>query len=258
MERARARGAGRSGPPARASGLPRRGHPARGVRPRPARGGRAATPFLPRGPVEGHRVPGGLRGRRERPVRAARRDRRAGWLYEARRLALLAVELFADEARGGFFLTPADARGARRPQEGARRPPDAVRQLDAGLRPAPPLPHLRGRGAASGRRSPSSASFTPSSSGRRRRWGTRSAPSTCTSRPRGRSRSSAPRGTRSHASHSRRSTPNAVVAFGPADDVPLLEGKTEVDGRPAVYVCERFACQAPVTDAASLESARRG
>jgi uncharacterized protein YyaL (SSP411 family) len=46
--------------------------------------------------------------------------------------------------------------------------------------------------------------------------------------------------------------PNAVVAFGPSDDVPLLEGKTLVDGRPAVYVCERFACQAPVTDPAAL------
>ncbi len=41
---------------------------------------------------------------------------------------------------------------------------------------------------------------------------------------------------------------NAVVAFGPADDVPLLAGKTLVDGRPAVYVCERFACRAPVTE----------
>jgi hypothetical protein len=44
----------------------------------------------------------------------------------------------------------------------------------------------------------------------------------------------------------------AVVAVGPADDVPLLEGKTLVDGKPAVYVCERFACQAPVTDPARL------
>jgi len=42
--------------------------------------------------------------------------------------------------------------------------------------------------------------------------------------------------------------PNAVVAFGPSDDVPLLEGKGLVGGKPAVYVCERFACQAPVTD----------
>ena len=46
--------------------------------------------------------------------------------------------------------------------------------------------------------------------------------------------------------------PNAVVAFGPADDVPLLEAKALVDGKPAVYVCERFACRAPVTDLAQL------
>jgi uncharacterized protein YyaL (SSP411 family) len=46
--------------------------------------------------------------------------------------------------------------------------------------------------------------------------------------------------------------PNAVVAFGPAEDVPLLENKTLVDGAAAVYVCERFACRAPVTQPAEL------
>src|SRR5207245_6934855 len=30
------------------------------------------------------------------------------WLHESHRLALLAVVLFADEERGGFFLTPVD------------------------------------------------------------------------------------------------------------------------------------------------------
>ena len=46
--------------------------------------------------------------------------------------------------------------------------------------------------------------------------------------------------------------PNAVVAFGPSDDVPLLLGKELVDGQPAVYICENFACRAPVTEAAAL------
>jgi len=50
--------------------------------------------------------------------------------------------------------------------------------------------------------------------------------------------------------------PNTVVAVGPATGVPLLEGKDLVAGRPAVYVCERFVCRAPVTDAGELHGGR--
>jgi uncharacterized protein YyaL (SSP411 family) len=46
--------------------------------------------------------------------------------------------------------------------------------------------------------------------------------------------------------------PNTVVAVGPSDEIPLLAGKSLVDGKPAVYVCERFACQAPVTEPSAL------
>jgi uncharacterized protein len=46
--------------------------------------------------------------------------------------------------------------------------------------------------------------------------------------------------------------PQTVVAVGPGDEVPLLEGKGLVEGKPAVYVCERFVCQRPVTDPAAL------
>ena len=48
--------------------------------------------------------------------------------------------------------------------------------------------------------------------------------------------------------------PNTVVAVGPSEAVPLLAGKGLVDGEPAVYVCERFACQAPVTSPEQVSS----
>jgi hypothetical protein len=55
--------------------------------------------------------------------------------------------------------------------------------------------------------------------------------------------------------------PNTVFAFASgsrdpaAKRVPLLAGKGLVDGRPAAYVCESFACRAPVTGAEELREA---
>jgi uncharacterized protein len=57
----------------------------------------------------------------------------------------------------------------------------------------------------------------------------------------------------------RRYRPTIVLAGGISDDpeaeaaVPLLEGRTPVEGKPAAYVCENFACKVPVTEPEALE-----
>jgi uncharacterized protein len=47
--------------------------------------------------------------------------------------------------------------------------------------------------------------------------------------------------------------PHIVLAGGDPDGVPLLRDRPPVDGRATAYVCERFACQAPVTEPEELE-----
>jgi uncharacterized protein YyaL (SSP411 family) len=48
--------------------------------------------------------------------------------------------------------------------------------------------------------------------------------------------------------------PHLVLAGGEPDRVPLLADRTPVDGKPAAYVCENFACQRPVTEPEELEA----
>ena len=43
-----------------------------------------------------------------------------------------------------------------------------------------------------------------------------------------------------------------VVADGPREDIPLLVGRTPVDGRPAAYVCRGQVCERPVSDPSLL------
>jgi uncharacterized protein YyaL (SSP411 family) len=49
--------------------------------------------------------------------------------------------------------------------------------------------------------------------------------------------------------------PHLVLAAGPegSDEPALLAGRTLLDGAPAAYVCESFACQLPVADPGELE-----
>jgi uncharacterized protein len=58
---------------------------------------------------------------------------------------------------------------------------------------------------------------------------------------------------------SRAYLPNVVLALRGPDDgdqaaelIPLLEGRTAVDGKATAYVCERLACKQPVTEPAEL------
>jgi uncharacterized protein YyaL (SSP411 family) len=173
------------------------------------------------------------------------------WLHESRRLALLAVELFADDERGGFYLTPADGEEM------------VARQKDLDDNPTPSgnsmiafvllrLARIWGddelerRAAGVLRLVRDMLPRAPSAFG----W-TLCALDLFLSPPRELAIVGDP-GSEVARAALRGYDPNAVVAIGPADDVPLLEGKTTVDGRPAVYVCEHFACRAPVTDPAGL------
>jgi uncharacterized protein YyaL (SSP411 family) len=52
--------------------------------------------------------------------------------------------------------------------------------------------------------------------------------------------------------------PNLVIAVGSDEGViPLLDGRTALGGLPTAYVCERFACQLPVTDRVDLREQLR-
>jgi uncharacterized protein len=173
------------------------------------------------------------------------------WLAESHRLALVAVELFADEERGGFFLTPADGEQlvARTKSFDDHPTPSGNSMLAYVLLRLARIygdDELERRAVGVLRLVAPALGRAPSAFGH----------ALCAldlhlSPPREIAIVGAPESEVARAAL-QPFDPNAVVAFGPSDDVPLLEGKTLVDGRPAVYVCERFACQAPVTDPAAL------
>jgi hypothetical protein len=47
----------------------------------------------------------------------------------------------------------------------------------------------------------------------------------------------------------------AAVDAATAARIPLLAGRAAIGGKPTVYLCEAFACKAPITDLAGLERA---
>jgi uncharacterized protein YyaL (SSP411 family) len=173
------------------------------------------------------------------------------WLHESRRLALLAVDLFADDENGGFFLTPADGEQlvARQKDLDDNPTPSGNSMLAFVLLRLARLwgdDELERRAAGVLRLVRDVLPRAPQAFG----WAL-CALDLLLSTPREVAIVGDPESEVARAAL-RGFDPNAVVAFGPDEGVPLLEGKTLVDGRPAVYVCERFACRAPVTDPADL------
>jgi uncharacterized protein YyaL (SSP411 family) len=168
------------------------------------------------------------------------------WLREAHRLALLAVELFADDERGGFFQTPADGERlvARKKEVDDHPTPSGNAMLAYVLLRLARIwgdAELEDRAVSVLRLVRDAMARVPTSFG----WmlvalDQHLAPH----------RELAIVGDRNAAvarEYTEAAAPTDVIAFGPSDDIPLLAGRTEVDGRTAVYVCERFACRAPVT-----------
>ncbi len=175
------------------------------------------------------------------------------WLRESRRVALRAVELFGDPERGGFFLTPADGEKlvARQKSFDDNPTPCGNSMLAFVLLRLARIwgdDELERQAVGALRLVRDLLPRAPSAFG----WAL-CALDLHLSPPRELAIVGAPDSDVAHAVLAC-FDPNAVVAFGPADDVPLLAGKELVDGRPAVYVCERFACRAPVTDPAELAS----
>src|SRR5581483_8949096 len=179
------------------------------------------------------------------------------WLRESRRVALRAVELFRDDERGGFFLTPADGEKlvARQKSFDDNPTPSGNSMLAFVLLRLARIwgdDELEREALAALRLVRDLLPRAPSAFG----W------ALCAldfhlAAPRELAIVGAPDSDVARAAL-RGFDPNTVVAFGPADDIPLLDGKQLVGGKPAVYVCERFACRAPVTDPAELPERRRG
>jgi len=169
------------------------------------------------------------------------------WLHEAHRLARLAVELFGDEELGGFFLTPSDGEVlvARQKDLDDNPTPSGNSMLAFVLLRLARIwgdDELEQRAVGVLRLVRDVIPRAPSAFG----WAL-CALDLHLSPPRELAIVGGPDSEVARAAL-RGLDANAVVAFGPGDDVPLLAGKTLVDGLPAVYVCERFACRAPVTE----------
>ena len=168
------------------------------------------------------------------------------WLRESRRLALRAVELFADDEHGGFFMTPTGGEElvARKKDFDDNPTPSGNSMLAHVLLRLSRIwgdDELEHRAVSVFRLVHPLLGRAPQAFG----W-TLTALDLHLSPPREVALIAEPDDDLARDVLARWD-PNAVVAFGPADDIPLLAGKERVDGLPTLYECERFSCRAPVT-----------
>jgi uncharacterized protein len=186
------------------------------------------------------------------------------WFEEARRLAEQLVQRFTDPERGGFFQTASDAEAlVVRPKELYDNATPSGNSVAADVLQR--LSHLTGdaelerAGASALRLVRDAMSRAPTGFGHAlcaldlytdtvREVAIVGAPS-------------APE-TRELADEVlvERFLPSHVLAVAGPDDseaasaVPLLADRAQLDGRATAYVCERFACKLPVTEAAALKA----
>ncbi|HUZ15769.1 MAG TPA: thioredoxin domain-containing protein [Gaiellaceae bacterium] len=173
------------------------------------------------------------------------------WLRESRRLAIQAVERFGDPDRGGFFLAPADGEQlvARQKSLDDNPIPSGNSMLAFVLLRLARIwgdEELERQAVGALRLVGDYLTRAPSAFG----WAL-CALDLHLSPPRELAVAGGPGSPVARAALAG-FEPNVVVAFGPAEDIPLLAGTELVEGKPAVYACERFACRAPVTDPAEL------
>ncbi len=173
------------------------------------------------------------------------------WLEEANRLARLAVELFADDEHGGFFQAPVDGEQlvARKKDFDDHPSPSGNSMLAYVLLRLARIygdDELERRAVSVFQLIGKTLVQAPSAFG----WALVALDLHLA--PRRELAIVGPAGSEVAQAVLARWDPRAVIAFGPAEGVPLLAGKSLVDGKPAVYICERFACRAPVTDPLKL------
>jgi uncharacterized protein YyaL (SSP411 family) len=184
-------------------------------------------------------------------LHAASGERR--WLAEAQRLALRAYALFSDRPGGGFFETPSDAEAL------------LVRRKVYDDRPAPSgnalfayvlarLARIYGADELEAAASDVVAQVAALLPRAPTAFGFMLVALEFLAAPRRELAFVGPPDSELGRALRRRFDPYAVLAFGPAEEVPLLRGKTLVRERPALYVCERFSCQAPLSEVAELEA----